>query len=172
MTKNLQKAVMRRRGGSLPDEAAPIPIEKFVTYGLLRLTNRLNRQSMRLLDETAGLGLPEWRCMAMIGVSPRISLNEIADRTGMDRGLISRAVRSLADKGLLLAERDRTDRRLVRAAFTARGRQIHRLVSPVMLARQLRLQKYLGEADLSALHRILNRLNLCLDEWPSEEAAP
>lgn len=169
MTKIVPKAAARKRSVKSPTESAPIPLEKHITYGLLRLTNRLNRQSMRLLDEAAGLGLPEWRCLAFIGAASKISLNEIFDRTRMDRGLISRSTQSLVDKGLVLVERDRADRRLVHAAVTTKGRQVYRVVRPVMHARQMRLLESLSDADRSALYRIMDRLNCCLDEWPSQQ---
>lgn len=151
---------------------ADLPLEQYVTLGLLRLTNRLNRQSMRLLDRAAGLGLPEWRCLAFIGRADRISLNEIADLTGMDRGLISRSVQGLVDKGLVLVARDPSDRRLVCAAVTRKGREVHRAVQPVMHARQVRLLESLSGTDRRALYRIMNQLTQCLDSWPNDEEKP
>jgi DNA-binding MarR family transcriptional regulator len=149
-----------------------LPLEQYVTLGLLRLTNRLNRQSMQLLDRAAGLGLPEWRCLAFIGRADTISLNEITDLTGMDRGLISRSVQSLVEKGLVLVARDPADRRLVRAAMTRKGEDVYRAVKPVMHARQLRLLDSLDSTDRQALYRIMGRLTRCLDEWPADETLP
>jgi DNA-binding MarR family transcriptional regulator len=149
-----------------------LPLEQYVTLGLLRLTNRLNRQSMQLLDRSAGLGLPEWRCLAFIGRVGTISLNEIADLTGMDRGLISRSVQSLVEKGLVLVARDPADRRLVRAAMTRKGKDVYRAARPVMHARQVRLLESLDSADRQALYRIMDRLARCLDEWPADETLP
>jgi DNA-binding MarR family transcriptional regulator len=149
-----------------------LPLEQYVTLGLLRLTNRLNRQSMQLLDRSAGLGLPEWRCLAFIGRTDTISLNEITDLTGMDRGLISRSVQSLVEKGLVLVARDPADRRLVLAAMTRKGKDVYRAVKPVMHARQLRLRESLDSADRQALYRIMDRLTRCLDEWTEDETLP
>jgi DNA-binding MarR family transcriptional regulator len=160
------------RSADQPGADCDLPLERYVTLGLLHLTNRLNRQSMRLLDRAAGLGLPEWRCLAFIGRTETISLNEIADLTGMDRGLISRSVQSLVDKGMVLVARDPTDRRLVRAVMTRKGKDVHRAVQPVMHARQVRLLNSLDSADRRALYRIMDRLTRCLDEWPADEKLP
>lgn len=149
-----------------------LPLEKYITLGLLRLTNRLNRQSMRLLDRAAGLGLPEWRCLAFIGRAEKISLNEITDLTGMDRALISRSVQSLVDKGLVLVSRDPADRRLVFAAMTRKGKEVHGVAQPVMQARQIRLLGSLDGDDRRALYRIMGQLTRCLDEWPEEKDLP
>lgn len=168
----MPKARNHRSTEAAQFEELDLPLEKYLTLALLRLTNRLNRQSMKLLDRAAGLGLPEWRCLAFIGRVRKISLNEITDLTGMDRGLISRSVQSLVDKGLVLVSRDPSDRRLVFAAVTRKGEEVHALVKPVMQARQQRLLGSLGAPDRVALYRIMDQLNRCLDEWPDEEELP
>lgn len=148
-----------------------LPLERFITYGLLRLTNRLNRQAMRILDQAAGLRLPEWRCMAFICSGTGISLNDIAERTGMDRGLITRSVQGLVMKGIVRVERDTKDRRIVFCVGTETGHELYRRVLPTMQARQARLLSSLSEADQISIYRILDQLNGCLDGWPESDAA-
>jgi DNA-binding MarR family transcriptional regulator len=171
MAKLRSSAIQRpaTRAAAPPDD---LPLERYITFGLLRLTNRLNRQSMRLVEENGGLKLPEWRCLAFIGRVGRISLNEIAELTSMDRALISRSVQSLVERGLVLVERDTVDRRIVNVAVTAGGRATHARLRPVMEARQRRLLAALGDEDRAALDRILGRLNHCLDGWPDKETSP
>ncbi len=144
-------------------------LEKFLTFGLIRLTNRLNRQAMRIVEVTTGLRLPEWRCLVFICANRSIMLNEIVDRTGMDRALITRAVQGLVENGLVNVERDSKDRRMVAAQATARGKEVYQQALPVMQARQARLLSALSVSDREAVYRIVDALNACLDAWPEEQ---
>ncbi|WP_284178440.1 MarR family winged helix-turn-helix transcriptional regulator [Rhabdaerophilum sp. SD176] len=146
-------------------------LERFLTFGLIRLTNRLNRQAMRIVDVTTGLRLPEWRCLVFICAKRGITLHEIVDRTGMDRALITRAVQGLVEKGLVKVERDDEDRRMVAAQATAQGSEVYQQALPVMQARQARLLSALSEPDREAVYRIVHALNACLDAWPEEQGS-
>lgn len=150
----------------LKDGPVEIPVDRFLTYRLLRISNRLTRQGMSLAEEHAGLRLPEWRCLAFIGASGGMTLHAVAEMTAMDRGLITRAVQGLARKRLVLLARQADDRRVVHARPTTQGLDLYRRVLPRMQARQTRLLSYLSESDQRAAYRILDRLNQCLDEWP------
>ena len=41
-------------------------LDEFITFKLLRLTNRFSRQSVRILARHSELRLPEWRCLAIV----------------------------------------------------------------------------------------------------------
>ncbi|MGI9410803.1 MAG: MarR family winged helix-turn-helix transcriptional regulator [Hyphomicrobiaceae bacterium] len=147
------------------DAIADLPLEKFLTYRLLTLTNRLNRQAMQILDDTAKLRLPEWRCLAMIGRYGKISLNRIAEITEMDRALISRSVQGLVEKGHVLTERDGEDRRVVYAVHTKLGTDTFQAVLPLMQRRQKHLLNRLSPSERKAIYRIIERLSEALDDW-------
>ena len=63
-----------------------VPFEQFLTYRLLTLTSRLNRQAIKILETHHDLRLPEWRCLAMIGRHRMLNVNRISEIAGMDRG--------------------------------------------------------------------------------------
>ena len=108
---------MVNRSTSKPEGVVKLdlPVEQFLTYRLLTLTNRLNRQAMHILETQASLRLPEWRCLAFIhecgGPGGKASLHEVAEATAMDRALVTRSVQGLVTKGHVLTERDNQDRR-------------------------------------------------------------
>ena len=59
----------------------------------------------------------------------------------MDRALISRSVQGLVEKGHVLTERDREDRRMVYAALTKSGTDTFEAVLPLMQRRQKHLAR-------------------------------
>lgn len=151
-------------------ELEDLPLEQFLTYRLLLLTNRLNRQAMEILDEACGLRLPEWRCLAFIGRAGRISLAAISETTTMDRALVSRSVQGLVEQGLAQTVRDLKDRRVVFADLTEAGRRMHRAVLPKMQARQARLLGALTDPERRQLYVIMDKLTDCLDHWNDIDA--
>lgn len=156
-----------------PAETDNLAIEDFLTYRLLTLTNRLNRQAMSILEKEAALRLPEWRCLAFIerfgNGHGKVSFHKIAEVTGMDRALISRGVQGLLEKGLVLTERDRTDRRVWHASLTRKGRSLFERMLPMMRKRQLHLLGALSPSDRKAVYRIIDRLNDALVDWDEEQ---
>jgi DNA-binding MarR family transcriptional regulator len=161
---------MDRRSATLAAAASDeligdLPLEQFLTYRLALLTNRLNRQAQQLLEEAAGLRLPEWRCLAIVARHGRLTLTEIAEITGMDAALISRTMKALVDKGYVLATRDQRDRRLIHVTLTAKGRRINAKVLPVMQRRQQHLLGALTPAERRTMYRAMDRLSDILDNW-------
>lgn len=150
------------------DAEAQLPIDQFLTYRILTLTSRLNRQAMQILEDSCGLRLPEWRCMAMIGRSGELSLFNISDIAGMDRGLVSRSIQSLVEQGLVATERGGDDRRIVRATLTKKGEQMFQKTFPIMQRRQMRLLSSLSPGDQKAFYRIMDCLAGSIDAWEDE----
>lgn len=162
MTEDLE----RTRLDDILDE--DVPFEQFLTYRLLTLTGRLNRQAIKILEANGDLRLPEWRCLAMIGRHGMLNMNRISEMAGMDRGLVSRAIHGLVDKGYVLCDRDVTDRRIVRATLTKAGDALFRETLPIMQERQRQLLRGLSSSDRKAVFRIIDRLTDTLDTWEEE----
>lgn len=146
-----------------------LPLDQFVTYRILSLTSRLNRQAARILEAACGLRLPEWRCMAMIGRSGELSLHSISELVGIDRSLVSRSIQGLVEKKLVSVERDGRDRRIVRARLTDDGAKMFQRTFPVMQQRQKRLLSSLSPSDRKAFYRIMDCLSGSIDDWESDQ---
>ena len=153
-----------------PDTGSELNFEQFLTYRILSLTSRLNRQAVKILDDACGLRLPEWRCMAMIGRHGQLNLFNISEIAGMDRAHVTRSIQSLVERGHVLTQRDVVDRRIVSARLTRSGRRIYEKTFPIMEQRQLQLLGALSPADREAFDRIIDNLNGALATWENERA--
>lgn len=71
---------------------------------------------------------------------------------------MSRAVRALLARGLLLREEDAADRRVQRLAMTAAGRGVHAGIVPLARALETELLAGLEATERAALHRLLDAL--------------
>ena len=109
-----------------------LPLDEFITFRLLRLTNQLNRQAGKILASQVGLRLPEWRCLAILGAYGSMQVNQIAAKLSADKGLISRSLSSLERSNLVKTKRSAEDRRQIEIALTARGKNMVNEMMPIM----------------------------------------
>ena len=146
---------------ALPSDATDTPsrpLKRFVSYRVLRAHFALNAQAMDILEENAGITLSQWRVMSFVGSGEAKTSRAIASLSGLDPAIISRAVKSLEDQGVMDVERLQEDRRTLALALTPEGRRIYEKTLPIMRARQEALMEALDpkerEVILSALEKI------------------
>ncbi|MEM6825258.1 MAG: MarR family winged helix-turn-helix transcriptional regulator [Pseudomonadota bacterium] len=142
------------------EEQDLLQLQNFLTYRLARVQARLNAQAVRLLKETAGINLSQWRVIAMIGSGgdDTVLAADLKRIMGFDKGLFSRTVRGLMADGLVTSAVDERDQRCQRLALTNSGRALYNSTLPVMRARQERLQDALDADELVALLSGLDKL--------------
>ena len=141
-----------------------LPLSSFLTYELLKLTNRLNRQAAAILRKNGEIRLPEWRCMVFVGEHGMISLRDIHVLTEMDPALITRTTQALVKRGLVSLEKDGADRRLLNIRLTPAGLQTYQRLRPIMQARQIRLLGALTSEEQTALFSALRKVRDAVDQ--------
>lgn len=144
---------------SRKDRPAPrFALERFVPYRLSVLTNIISRTFGRLYGERFGLGIPEWRVMAVLGRFAPLSANDVCTRTAMDKVRVSRAVEKLRRSGLIERAIDSRDRRLSRLRLSRAGQRMHAAIVPMGLAAEALLLDELTPAERRALDTLLDKL--------------
>lgn len=136
-----------------------IPLDEFITFRLLHLTNRFNRQAVKILATHTGLRLPEWRCLAILGAYGPQQVNQISARLGADKGLISRSLTSLEKSGHVKMKRNTGDRRQILVTLTAKGKKTMERMMPIMRRRQGKLVKSLTRQEWKMLDKIVAKLH-------------
>ena len=136
-----------------------LPLDQFITFRLLRLTNQLNRQAGKILASHVGLRLPEWRCLAILGAYGSMQVNQVATKLSADKGLISRSLSSLEKAGLVKTKRGAEDKRQIVIALTPRGKKTVGAIMPIMQQRQETLIGTLSKKEQRELHRMIDKLH-------------
>lgn len=142
---------------------AVLDLDHFLPYRLSVLANRVSRALAARYRERFGLGVPEWRVLAVLGRDGRLSAGELAERTSMDKVKVSRAIGALERRGLVVRERDPVDRRVTRVEQTEEGRRVYGEIAALALDWQRRWLAGLGEDEKRALFALLDRLGARLD---------
>lgn len=144
---------------SLNRDAATLDLEHFLPYRLSVLSNRVSGAIARVYSDRFGLGVTEWRVMAVVGRYPELSAGEVAQRTAMDKVAVSRAVAGLVEAGRIERETHGDDRRRSVLRLSAAGRAVYDEIAPLALAFEQRLLDGMPADERDALFRLLDRLD-------------
>ena len=144
---------------SLNRDAAMLDLEHFLPYRLSVLSNRVSGAIARVYSDRFGLGVTEWRVMAVVGRYPDLSAGEVAQRTAMDKVAVSRAVAGLVEAGRIERETHGDDRRRSVLRLSAAGRAVYDQIAPLALAFEQRLLDGMPTDERDALFRLLDRLD-------------
>lgn len=139
------------------------PLQRFVSYRILRAHYALNAQAMALLDRHAGITLSQWRVLTFVGSGDARTSRAVVSMSGLDPAIVSRAVKSLEDRGLMNVERLPEDRRTLALALTPAGQEIFARTLPVMQARQEALMDALDPGEREMILGALEKIELAAD---------
>lgn len=135
-----------------------LALERFLPYRLAVLGFRVSRGIARVYADRFGLTIPEWRVLAVLGRYPEISANEVAERSAMDKVMVSRAVARLLGAGLLKRRMDAADRRRSALALSSRGAAVYAEVVPQALALEADVLAAFTPAEAAEFDRLLDKL--------------
>lgn len=138
---------------------AEFQLEYFLPYRLSLLTNTVSQGIAQSYRQEHDISVIEWRILAVLGRFPGLTASEVVERTAMDKVAISRAVKSLMEKGLLQRKTDKVDRRRMRLYITpVAGQRVLSEVVPRAQQYEQRLLEGLSDSEKKDLNNIIKRL--------------
>lgn len=141
----------------MPDHAQLV-LERFLPYRLSVLSNRLSSAIAREYSQRFDLGVTEWRVMAILGRTPDLSANQVAQRAAMDKVAVSRAVARLLASGRIERDFDEDDRRRSVLRLSEAGYAIYDAVVPLALGFEQQVLGELAADERGQLQRLLDKL--------------
>jgi DNA-binding MarR family transcriptional regulator len=129
----------------------------YATYYFTVVANKLSTGASRLYQKEFGIGIIEWRIMAMLAVEPKISPARICQVIGMDKAAVSREMRKMEAKRYLTVDDDPTSLRKKSLELTDAGYELHDRVIQVALERERRLLSDLSPEEIDTLLDLLAR---------------
>jgi DNA-binding MarR family transcriptional regulator len=133
-------------------------LRALVSFQLRQLANIYAKGSAIVYERQFSLTSNEWRLIALLEAAGELSLNKLATQAQFDRGLTSRIVTTLAERGYVGRQADSRDARSVILSLTPAGRNLVMRVFPVAQARNERLLSCLTKTERSVLQGILVKL--------------
>ena len=135
-----------------------LDLEHFLPYRLSVLSNRISQAIATRYAQRFGIGVTEWRVVAVLGRYPDLSAGEVAARTAMDKVAVSRAVARLLERGLVERDTHGDDRRRSVLALSRSGQRIYDDIAPLALDLDRRLRSRLDRDERAALDALLDKL--------------
>lgn len=130
-------------------------LDGYVTVRIVQLAEVISRGAAQVFERRFGVKNTELRILVQLGGREGLAVNELARRTHVDKGWISRSLRALEKRGLVTRASHPTDTRASLVTLTAEGRRLVTRFAPVARARNERL---LDGLDRHEVHRLLDAL--------------
>ncbi|MEI7443777.1 MAG: MarR family transcriptional regulator [Burkholderiales bacterium] len=146
------------------------PHDRTLLFAMVRLVNLTARPFQEGIGRRHRLGLSEWRVLAVLHEHPGTAAIEIAQRTGLDKMSVSRALASLEAAGRVVRRPDPDDGRRALAALTPAGRQLYRGLRGPAREREEAVTGALNAAERRQLTAIVEKMTASVLE--ADAAAP
>ncbi len=130
---------------------------------------KMSRQVGQTVHKLAELRLPEWRILALLAEAGSLSQADIRSQIGMDKGQISRTVKSMFKGELISTEASEGKSRNIRLNLTDKGREVHHKVGIMMERRNNELLASLSPDQQGSLYEGLEILEKAIDGWSMEQ---
>ncbi len=135
-----------------------LDLDRYVPAMLTFLANKLATGASLSYRKHFGIGVVEWRLIALLAVEDKITANRICQVIGLDKSAVSRSLQLLEAAGRISGEVDSKDARRYAVSLTAEGKALHDRVIKVALERERRLLSDFSAAEVDTLVKLLARM--------------
>ena len=132
--------------------------EGHVAFLVVVLANRISSGASRSYMRRFGIGVMEWRVLAMVAREPGATAHHVGQVSGVDKSSISRATQALIARGHMTATDDTIDTRRSFLHLTPQGQELHDRMIQASLERESILLQGLSEEEKATLFDLLKRL--------------
>ena len=151
----------RRAGPTAPDDtrvsAHALNLDNYVPAYLTYLVGKISNSASATYRPQFGIGITDWRIMALLATEPWISAGRICDVIGLDKAAVSRSVRGMQAAGIVDLQRGGDPRQSI--ALTRKGLALHDRIVKISLARERQLLKGFSAAERKLLINFLSRMH-------------
>ena len=145
-------------GGQEAGEDEILALEEFLPYRLVALAEEVSRSFSQIYAKEFGIGIPEWRVVAIIGQCHQVTAKVVGERSTMHKTKVSRAVANLEKYGLVTRTPNPEDMRESFLTLTPKGKMMYGDLVPKALAYSKMLMDALDPDHRDALEGIIAQL--------------
>lgn len=142
-----------------PDDIRPFPLRESLGFLLVRTALRLRLLGNTLLQEAGqDITVDQWGILNLLWEADGQTPVELARRADKDKPNVTRLLKILEDKGLVVRQPDPKDRRSHRIHLTEAGLSLQEGLLDLGVTCLERACRGLGREDVATLKRLLNRV--------------
>ena len=131
-------------------------LENFLPYRLSIAANTVSKRIAKTY-EPYKLSRTQWRVMAVLASCQKMTAQSVADKTGMDKTTVSRAVGKMLDRGLVKRGASELDGRSAPLSLSNEGRSMFAKIVPEVLNQEQELKELFTDVDLKNLMHFLDK---------------
>jgi len=135
-----------------------VKLAEFWPYQLTVLADRIARRTSRIVRDEGGINLSQWRVLAAIAERPGLTSVDVEQVTPMDKGVISRSIKSLLALKLILRQASEYDGRVSHLQLTAEGYAFYGRLMPRIAEVLSWAETTMTPEELRSLNQYLRRL--------------
>ncbi|GLS26232.1 MarR family winged helix-turn-helix transcriptional regulator [Marinibactrum halimedae] len=144
---------------SIENATAELTLNQYLPHIMANISKRISDNCSHIYSRDTNISVPEWRVMSRVAENPGINSKNIGEITLMDKSKVSRAVKSLEEKHLLIREKSCDDNRVSNLCLTERGLHMYQEIAPKALSWENNLLTALSDSEYQDLLRILDKLD-------------
>jgi DNA-binding MarR family transcriptional regulator len=146
----------------VPDDARvsahALDLDRYIPAYLTYLAGKISSGASAIYRPRFGVGITDWRIMALLAAEPWITAGRICESTWLDKAAVSRSVRELQSAGIIEMRPDKSDQRRQFIALTQKGLSLHDRIVDLAIARERKLLEGFSASERKTLLDFLIRL--------------
>ncbi len=135
-----------------------LDLDNYVPALITFVSNKVSKGASATYRKHFGVGITDWRTMSMLAVEPNIPASRISEVRGIDKAAISRTLKSLKERDLVVYPTENGSLRHQAIALTDKGKKLHDEIIMVALAREQALLSGFTKEEtmffISLLHKL------------------
>ena len=140
--------------------AQALDLDDYVPAYFTYLAGKISSSASAIYRPKFGVGITDWRIMALLASQPWIGAARICNAIGLDKAAVSRSVRDLAEAGIIEVRPDEIDQRRQIIALTRKGLSMHDKIVKLAIEREQSLLAEFSAVERKTLVDFLVRLQL------------
>ncbi|MFC3053000.1 MarR family winged helix-turn-helix transcriptional regulator [Kordiimonas pumila] len=154
------------------EKLKPIQLGKFLPYQVNVLAHDISKKTGRAADQLGGLSLSQWRVLAALAEVPGRTANEVVSVTPTDKVIVSRAVKTLLEMGLVVRTASQDDGRVSHLFLTEQGNVIYTKIAEAVLKIEAEMVAGISAEDVKIFSRVLSILSTQISKIPPQQLSP
>ena len=129
-----------------------------LAFTLARLVALHERDGNHSFNKKFGVSLNEWRVLGLANENEPVFFRDIRRLLNIDKGQLSRAIKQLVKKDILVSKGSNIDARLVEISTTPKGRKLHDSMLNYSAERNEIIVQGLTKLECKELFRLLEKI--------------
>ena len=139
--------------------AKMLTLEHYLPYRISILSNQVSGIIAKAYRDKFGLSTNEWRIMAVLAEYPGASADEVSSTTQTEKSIISRALKRLLNRNLVLRKVDQQDRRRQNLQLSRTGKEVYLQIVPLAYDYETELLNCLSCSEQQQLNKLIEKLH-------------